>query len=57
MDTRLPGVTLTVTGILAIIPTLTRTEPRHVAADRIIAGTMLLVLGVLLRTYAIAIPQ
>jgi hypothetical protein len=58
MDLRLPGIILTVTGILAIIITLTR-GPNLGMSRRtgLIAGIVLLVLGVLLLTYAIAVPQ
>ena len=58
MDLRLPGIILTVTGILAIIITLAR-GPNLGMSRRtgLIAGIVLLVLGVLLLTYAIAIPQ
>ena len=58
MDLRLPGIILTVTGILAIIITFTR-GPNLGMSRRtgLIAGIVLLVLGVLLLTYAIAVPQ
>jgi hypothetical protein len=58
MDLRLPGIILTVTGILAIIITLTR-GPNLGMSRRtgLIAGIVLLVLGVPLLTYAIAVPQ
>ncbi len=58
MDLRLPGIILTVTGILAIVITLTR-GPNLGLSRRtgFIAGIVLLVLGVLLLTYAIAVPQ
>jgi hypothetical protein len=58
MDLRLPGIILTVTGILAIIITLTR-GPNLGLSRRtgLIAGIVLLVLGVLLLAYAIAVPQ
>ena len=58
VDLRLPGIILTVIGILAIIITLTR-GPNLGMSRRtgLIAGIVLLVLGVLLLTYAIAIPQ
>lgn len=58
MDLRLPGIILTVTGILAIIITLTR-GPNLGMSRRtgLIAGVVLLVLGVLLLTYAIAVPK
>jgi uncharacterized membrane protein HdeD (DUF308 family) len=58
MDLRLPGIILTVTGILAIIITLTR-GPNLGMSRRtgLIAGIVLLVLGVLILTYAIAVPQ
>jgi len=58
MDLRLPGIILAVTGILAIIITLTR-GPNLGMSRRtgLIAGIVLLVLGVLLLTYAIAVPQ
>ena len=58
MDLRLPGIILTVTGILAIIITLTR-GPNLGMSRRtgLIAGIVLLVLGGLLLTYAIAVPQ
>ena len=58
MDLRLPGIILTVTGILAIVITLTR-GPNLGLSRRtgLIAGIVLLVLGVLLLTYEIAVPQ
>ena len=58
MDPRLPGIILTVTGILAIIITLTR-GPNLGMSRRtgLIAGIVLLVIGVLLLTYAVAVPQ
>jgi hypothetical protein len=58
MNLRLPGIILTVTGILAIVITLTR-GPNLGLSRRtgLIAGIVLLVLGVLLLTYAIAVPQ
>ena len=58
MDLRLPGIILTVTGILAIVITLTR-GPNLGMSRRtgLIAGILLLVLGVPLLTYAIAVPQ
>ena len=58
MDPRLPGIILTVTGILAIVITLTR-GPNLGMSRRtgLIAGIVLLVLGVPLLTYAIAVPQ
>jgi thiamine transporter ThiT len=58
MDLRLPGIILTVTGILAIIITLTR-GPNLGMSRRtgLIAGIVLLVLGVPLLTYAVAVPQ
>jgi thiamine transporter ThiT len=58
LDLRLPGIILTVTGILAIIITLTR-GPNLGMSRRtgLIAGIVLLVLGVPLLTYAIAVPQ
>ncbi len=58
MGLRLPGIILMVTGILAIIITLTR-GPNLGLSRRtgLIAGIVLLVLGVLLLTYAIAAPQ
>jgi thiamine transporter ThiT len=58
MDLRLPGIILTVTGILAIIITLTR-GPNLGMSRRtgLIAGIVLLLLGVALLTYAIAVPQ
>ncbi len=58
MDLRLPGIILTVTGILAIVITLTR-GPNLGMSRRtgLIAGIVLLVLGVPLLTYAIAVPQ
>ncbi len=58
MDLRLPGIILTVTGVLAIIITLTR-GPNLGMSRRtgLIAGIVLLVLGVPFLTYAIAVPQ
>jgi len=58
MDLRLPGIILAVTGILAIIITLTR-GPNLGMSRRtgLIAGTVLMVLGVALLTYATAVPQ
>ena len=58
MGLRLPGIILTVTGILAIVITLTR-GPNLGMSRRtgLIAGIVLLVLGVPLLTYAIAVPQ
>ena len=58
MDLRLPGIILTVTGILVIVITLTR-GPNLGMSRRtgLIAGIVLLVLGVPLLTYAIAVPQ
>ena len=58
MDLRLPGIILMVTGILAIVITLTR-GPNLGMSRRtgLIAGIVLLVLGVPLLTYAIAVPQ
>jgi hypothetical protein len=55
---RLPGIILTVTGILAIVVTLTR-GPNLGMSRRtgLIAGVAVLVLGVLLLAYAIAVPQ
>jgi uncharacterized membrane protein HdeD (DUF308 family) len=57
MDLRLPGVILTVTGILAIIITLTR-GPNLGLSRRsgLVAGIVLLVLGVLFLSYAAAVP-
>ena len=58
MDLRLPGIILAVTGILAIIITLTR-GPNLGMSRRtgLIAGTVLMVLGVALLTYATAVPH
>jgi uncharacterized membrane protein HdeD (DUF308 family) len=58
MNLRLPGIVLTVTGILAIVVSLTR-GPNLGMSRRtgVIAGIVLLVLGVLLVAYGIAVPQ
>jgi uncharacterized membrane protein HdeD (DUF308 family) len=58
MDLRLPGIILTVTGILAVVVSLTR-GPNLGMSRRtgVIAGIVLLVLGVLLLAYAIAVPK
>ena len=58
MDLRLPGIILTVTGILAIIITLTR-GPNLGMSQRtgLTAGIVLLVIGVALLAYATAVPQ
>lgn len=58
MGLRLPAIILTVTGILAIVVTLTRGA--NVGMSRrsgLLTGTILLVLGVLLLIYSIAVPQ
>ena len=57
MDLRLPGIILAVTGILAIIITLTR-GPNLGLSRRtgLIAGIVLLVVGVALLMYSIAVP-
>ncbi len=58
MDLRLPGIILTVTGILAIVVTLKRGANLGMSRrSGLNAGTVLLVLGVLLLIYAIAVPQ
>jgi uncharacterized membrane protein len=58
MDVRLPGIILTVTGIVAIVVTLVRGANLGISRrSGLIAGTMLLVVGVLLLTYAIAFTQ
>ena len=58
MDLRLAGIILTVTGILAISITLTR-GPNLGMSRRtgLIAGIVLLGLGVALLTYAFAVVQ
>jgi hypothetical protein len=58
MNLRLPGVILTVTGILAIVITLTR-GPNLGLSRRtgLIAGIVLLVPGALLLAYVIAVPH
>ena len=57
MDLRLPGIILTVTGIVAIVVTLVR-GPNLGLSRRtgLVAGTVLLVAGVLLLAYWIASP-
>lgn len=58
MDLRLPGIILTVTGILAIVVTLTRGANFDISRRAgVIAGVVMLVLGVLLLSYATAVPQ
>ncbi len=58
MDLRLPGIILTVTGIVAILVTLTRGT--NLAISRragLLVGCLLLVLGVVLLVYATAVPR
>ena len=58
MDLRLPGIILTVTGILAIVIRLTRgPNLRMSRRTGLIAGIVLLVLGAPLLTYATVVPQ
>ncbi len=58
MDLRLPGIILTVTGIIAIVVTLTRGANLNISRRAgLMAGIVMLVLGVLLLIYAIAVPQ
>ena len=58
MDMRLPGIILTVTGLLAIVVTLVRGANLGMSRrSGLITGTMLLVLGVLFLIYAIAFPK
>lgn len=54
----LPGIILTVTGILAIVVTLVRGANLGMSRrSGLITGTMLLALGLLLLIYAITFPQ
>lgn len=56
MDLRLPGIVLTVTGIVAILVTFTRGS--NLAISRragLLAGIVLLALGLGLLVYAIAV--
>jgi uncharacterized membrane protein len=58
MDLRLPGIILTVTGILAIVVSLTRGPNLNIPRRTgVIAGIVMLVIGVLLLIYATAVPQ
>lgn len=58
MDLRLPGIILTVTGIVALVVTLTR-GPNLGLSRRagLIAGFLLLVPGVLLLLYGSTLPR
>jgi hypothetical protein len=57
MNPRLPGIVLTVTGILAIVVSLTRGPNLGISRRAgIITGIVLLVLGAGLLSYAIAVP-
>ncbi len=58
MELRTPGIILTVTGIVAVVVTLTR-GPNLGLSRRmgLIAGTVLLVLGAALLLYALAIVR
>jgi uncharacterized membrane protein len=56
MDLRLPGIILTVTGIIAIVVTLTRGANLGISRRTgVIAGIVMLALGVLLLVYGSAI--
>lgn len=58
MDMRLPGIILTVTGILAIVVTLMRGANLGMSrTSGLVAGAILFVFGVLLLIYAVAFPQ
>jgi hypothetical protein len=58
MDLRLPGIILTVTGIVAIVVTLVRGANLGISRrSGLVAGTVLLVLGVLSLVYALAFPR
>ena len=55
MDLRLPGIVLTVTGIIALVVTLTRGANLGISRRAgVIAGIVMLVLGVLLLIYGSA---
>jgi hypothetical protein len=58
MNLRLPGIVLTVTGLLAIVVSLTR-GPNLGISRRTggITGIVMLALGVALLIYTIAVPQ
>jgi hypothetical protein len=56
MDFRLPGIILTVTGILAIVISLTRGPNLNISRRTgVIAGIVMLVLGVPLLVYGFVI--
>jgi hypothetical protein len=58
MGLRLPGIILTATGIIAIVVTLVRGANLSISRRTgLIAGAVMLVIGVLLLIYAIAVPQ
>jgi hypothetical protein len=55
MDLRLPGIILTVTGIIALVVTLTRGANLNISRRAgVIAGIVMLVVGVLLLIYGSA---
>jgi len=58
MNLRLPGIVLTVTGFLAIVVSLTRGPNLGISRRTgVITGIVMLVLGVALLIYTIAVPQ
>jgi hypothetical protein len=58
MDLRLPGIVLTVTGIIAIVVTATRGANLGISRRTgIITGVAMLAIGVLLLIYASVIAQ
>jgi hypothetical protein len=58
MGLRLPGIILAATGIIAIVVTLVRGANLGISRRTgLIAGAVMLVIGVLLLIYAIAVPQ
>jgi len=58
MDLRLPGIVLTVTGFVAIVVSLTRGPNLGISRRTgVITGIVMLVLGVALLIYTIAVPQ
>jgi hypothetical protein len=58
MNLRLPGIVLTVTGLLAIVVSLTRGPNLGISRRTgVITGIVMLALGVALLIYTIAVPQ
>jgi hypothetical protein len=58
MNLRLPGIVLTVTGFLAIVVSLTRGPNLGISRRTgVITGIVMLMLGVALLIYTIAVPQ